>query len=162
MSISCPNGQPGPPARPALFTRRDPLRRGGWRRLERRARTHFERDVLESLLRLAGQSPLLSSVDVTVSPHVDVTRLRLSNGILTLAGVHPVERAFLARASTAGQLTLIDGGRYGRYWWIRLSDGYRPRVVAGRHLRVSPRDCGFGADVRAPAPVSGRMRVAVG
>src|SRR5689334_219114 len=101
-------------------------RRRLWQRLERRARAHFEQDLLATLRQVAEAAPHLRFVDVDEpgSGSAQIARIHLSRATVTLAGVHPRERVFLREAVAQGRgLRLVDGGRYGRHWWIRVSDG---------------------------------------
>jgi hypothetical protein len=106
-----------------------------WRRLERRAAAAHEKELLAALRQLAGAVPEIYHLEACSTSPAELVRLLLPGRSLTLAGVRPAARAALASASAPGsRFRLVDSGRYGRYWWIAVSDGRHPIVVAGSHL----------------------------
>jgi|HubBroStandDraft_5_1064220.scaffolds.fasta_scaffold13752_3 hypothetical protein len=130
-----------------------------WRQAERRAVTDHERQVSQTLRRLAAaRTPVLAADD---GPHrqgaaarAGLIRLTLPGWEVALAGVAPGPRSAVAGH---GPMRLADAGRYGRFWWIRISAGPghgrdRAIMLLGSHLRLSP---GRPGAARAASPVRG-------
>jgi hypothetical protein len=71
---------------------------------------------------------------------------------LVLGPLAPAGVALLVRARRDGRILRLSAvGRYGPYWWLRLSTAAQPITVLSRTLRLSSN--GGGAPV-APVPVS--------
>ena len=134
-----------------------------WRRLERRARRSFDRDLLAALRQLALENAPVVAAE-TPSSKARVVRLRLPGLTLAFAGVHPAVGERLTEAAAAGRtLRLVTAGRYGRLWWIAFSDGGAETVVAASHLRLTGDGGGASAGDRELGPSGGEaVLVAVG
>lgn len=114
-----------------------------WHRLERRALAAHEKDLLGALQLLASAAPEIIDLDASSTSPAEVVRLLLPGRSLTLAGVAPAARAGLTAASAAEmRLRLVEGGRYGRYWWIGISNRQDRIVVAGSRLLLLDTDGG--------------------
>lgn len=99
----------------------------GWRRLERSARASFADETLSAARRLSDADDL-----IVEASHPGVVRLRGGERQAALAGV-------VAPASLQGvRCRLVSAGRYGRWWWFRLSVAEREVTLLGSHLRVAP------------------------
>jgi len=140
-----------PDARRETAARRETERTGvvGWRarrwwhRLERHAVAAHQKDLLAAVRLLASAAPEIIDLDARSTSPAQVVRLLLPGRSLTLAGVTPAARAGLTAASAAGmRLRLVEGGRYGRYWWIGISSRQDQIVVAGSRLLLLDTDGG--------------------
>jgi hypothetical protein len=71
-----------------------------------------------------------------------------------MAGVLPAQRRELKAMQASGPLQVIAGGRYGRLWWIALSNGQVQTVVAGSRVRLVDEAGGavFTADATGSPP----------
>jgi hypothetical protein len=127
------------------------MRTRQWRRLERRAVAGYERDLLAAIDELCAQHCVVSAVEV--EPAAGRTaKIELYGRRLVLGPLAPVGLALLGRARRGGgTLRLNAVGRYGPYWWLRLSTAGQPITVLSRTLRLSWN--GGGAPV---APLPGR------
>ena len=68
--------------------------------------------------------------------------IRLPGAVLGLTGVSP---AAVGCLSAGGPLALAGGGRYGRYWWLAVTDdGGRRSVLAASRLSLTPTGPGPG------------------
>lgn len=97
-----------------------------WRRLERRAWAARDEETLSAARRLTGV------LDVVAQPSATgVLRLRGAGGQLSLVGA-------AAPAWLQGSRCRLDGaGRYGPWWWVRLSVETRTVSFLGSNLRVA-------------------------
>ncbi len=113
-----------------------------WRRLERRARREFDRELLAALRELAeARTPV---VGVVTDP-VGAARFTLPGRTLTLARVDVRAAEPLSRQLLAGSpLRVSTAGRYGRLWWVAVWDGESETVLAGLHVRLSHGGGGAG------------------
>jgi hypothetical protein len=120
-----------------------------WRRIERRAVAAYERDLLAAVDELCARHPVVT--DIEVDPAAGRTaRIGLGTRRLMLGPLAPVGLALLSRARRDGGILGLDAvGRYGPYWWLRLSTAAKPVTVLSRTLRLSSN--GGGAPV-PPAP----------
>jgi hypothetical protein len=108
-----------------------------WRRLERSAIAAHERDLLAALRRLAEQrAPCFVLTECPDNP-AGVLGLMLLQQRLSLAEVQPAGRRALQAMQIGGPLQITGGGRYGRLWWIAVSNGLVHTVVAGSQVRLS-------------------------
>jgi hypothetical protein len=108
-----------------------------WRRLERKALAAHERDLLGAVQQLAqDRVHCLVAAEQADNP-ADVLRLLLSRQSLSLAEVMPARRRALQAMQASGPLRIAGGGRYGRLWWIALSNGLVQTVVAGSQVRLT-------------------------
>jgi hypothetical protein len=125
------------------------LRTRQWRRLERRAVDGYERDLLAALSELCAQHRVVTGIEV--DPVAGRTaRIGLGDRWLVLGPLGPVGLALLSRARRDGGVLGLDAvGRYGPYWWLRLSTAAQPVTVLSYALRLSSN--GGGAPV-APVP----------
>jgi hypothetical protein len=123
-----------------------------WRRLERRAVAAHERDLLAALHELCARHPVVTGVEVDPAAG-PMARIGLGDRRLTLGPLAPVGLALLSRARRDGGTLGLDAvGRYGPYWWLRLSTAAQPVTLLGYTLRLSPN--GGGAPV---TPAVGRF-----
>jgi hypothetical protein len=108
--------------------------------LERRAIAAHERELLAALRDQAAAGTPVDSVTVG-HDGLGAVWLELGGWQLTLAGVTPRAAATVTRlgAGTA-PLALVEAGRYGKAWWVAITDGADRLVLlaARAHLR-SPR-----------------------
>jgi hypothetical protein len=111
-----------------------------WRRLERRAVVGYERDLLAELRGLAGGSGEIKAIDCRSGVAGEVVRLHLPGRLLTIVGVVPQTAAAVSGA--AGPLRITSAGRYGRIWWVAISNATTEQVVGGGRLRLTPFDGG--------------------
>jgi hypothetical protein len=109
----------------------------------------YERDLLAALDELCARHPVVTGVEV--DPMAGRTaRIGLGNRRLVLGPLAPVGVALLSRARRDGGILGLDAvGRYGPYWWLRLSTAAQPVTVLSRTLRLS--SDGGGAPT-APVP----------
>jgi hypothetical protein len=137
---------------PALGTRQ-------WRRLERRAVRGYERDLLAAVAELCARHAVVTGIEL--DPAAGRTaRIGLGDRRLTLGPLGPVGLALLARARRDdGSLGLDAVGRYGPYWWLRLSTAAQPVTLLSYALRLSGNGGGAGLSWSGPGPGSlGRWR----
>jgi len=120
-----------------------------WRLLERRAVAAYERDLLAAVNELCARQ--LTVTGIEVDPAAGWTaRIGLANRRLLLGPLAPAGLALLSRARRDGGVIGLDAaGRYGPYWWLRLSTAAQPITVLSRTLRLSPHG---GGALAAPAP----------
>jgi hypothetical protein len=116
-----------------------------WRRLERRAVAGYERDLLAALAALCAQHPVVTGIEV--DPVTGCTgNIGLGDQRLVLGPLGPVGLALLAQARCDGGILRLDAvGRYGPFWWLRLSMPVQPVTLLSYTLRLSPN--GGGAPV---------------
>ena len=109
-----------------------------WSRLERKGTEGYERDLLATVRRLGAE--LTPIVSVTVSDGgLPAMRLQVPSGNLVLAGLAPRARDLAVElATTRRTFTLCDAGRYGRSWWISVSDRFGDVTALGSRLRWVP------------------------
>jgi hypothetical protein len=122
-----------------------------WRRLERRAVAGYERDLLAAVSELCARHPVVTAIEV--EPTAGRTaRIELDDRRLMLGPLAPAGVALLARARRdGGPLRLSAVGRYGPYWWLRLSAAIEPVTVLTRTLRLSANGGGAPVTVAPPA-----------
>jgi hypothetical protein len=113
------------------------MRTRQWRRLERRAVAGYERDLLAAIDELCAGHSVVTAVEV--APVAGRTaKIELDGRRLVLGPLAPVGLALLLRARRdGGSLRLNAVGRYGPYWWLRLSTATEPITVLSRTLRLS-------------------------
>jgi hypothetical protein len=121
------------------------MRTRQWRRLERRAVAGYERDLLAAIDELCARHCVVTGIEV--EPAAGRTaKIELAHRRLVLGPLAPVGLALLARArSDGGILRLNAVGRYGPYWWLRLSTAAEPVTVLSRTLRLSSKGEGAPA-----------------
>jgi hypothetical protein len=121
------------------------MRTRQWRRLERRAVAGYERDLLAAIDELCARHSVVTGIEL--EPVAGRTaKIGLDDRRLVLGPLAPVGLALLLRARRdGGTLRLNAVGRYGPYWWLRLSTTGRPITVLSRTLRLSSN--GGGAPV---------------
>ena len=109
----------------------------------------YERDLLATVSELCVRHPVVTGIEV--DPVAGRTaKLGLGDRRLALGPLAPVGLALLSRARRDGGILGLDAvGRYGPYWWLRLSTAAQPVTVLGCTLRLS--GDGGGAAV-APGP----------
>jgi hypothetical protein len=111
----------------------------------------YERDLLAAVDELCARHTVVTGieVDTVVLP---TAKIGLGDRRLALAPLAPVGVALLSRAGRDGGTLGLDAvGRYGPYWWLRLSTAAQPVTLLSRALRLSS-DGGGGAP---PVPVPG-------
>jgi hypothetical protein len=125
------------------------MRTRQWRRLERRAVAGYERDLLAAVDELCARNCVVTGIEV--EPAAGRTaKIELGHRRLVLGPLAPVGLALLARARRDGGILRLNAvGRYGPYWWLRLSTAAEPITVLSRTLRLSSN--GGGAPV-TPVP----------
>jgi hypothetical protein len=121
------------------------MRTRQWRRLERRAVAGYEQDLLAAIEELCARHAVVTGIEV--EPAAGRTaKIGLDDRRLVLGPLAPVGIAMLVRARRDGGILRLNGvGRYGPYWWLRLSTGADPITVLSRTLRLSSN--GGGASV---------------
>jgi hypothetical protein len=120
-----------------------------WRRLERRAVAAYERDLLAALDELCTLHQVVTGIEV--DPVAGCTgKIGLDDRRLALGPLAPVGLALLSWARRDSGILRLDAvGRYGPYWWLRLSTSAQPVTLLSRTLRLSSN--GGGPPV-APGP----------
>jgi hypothetical protein len=118
------------------------MRTRQWRRLERRAVAGYERDLLAAVDELCFRQRVVTGVEV--EPVAGRTaKIGLDDRGLVLGPLAAVGVALLVRARRdGGTLRLNAVGRYGPYWWLRLSTATQPVTVLSRTLLLSSNDEG--------------------
>jgi hypothetical protein len=113
------------------------MRTRQWRRLERRAVAGYERDLLTAIDELCAVHSVVAAVEV--APVAGrAAKIELDDRRLVLGPLAPVGLALLLRARRDGGILRLDAvGRYGPYWWLRLSTATEPITVLSRSLRLS-------------------------
>ena len=127
------------------------MRTRQWRRLERRGVAGYERDLLAAIEELCARQACVTGIEV--EPVAGrAAKIGLGDRRLVLGPLAPVGLALLTRARSDGGILRLDAvGRYGPFWWLRLSTPGQPVTVLTRALRLSSN--GGGAPV---TPVSDR------
>jgi hypothetical protein len=118
------------------------MRTRQWRRLERRAVAGYEQDLLAAIEELCARHAVVTGIEV--EPAAGRTaKIGLDDRRLVLGPLAPVGIAMLVRARRDGGILRLNGvGRYGPYWWLRLSTPGQPITVLSRTLRLSLNDGG--------------------
>jgi hypothetical protein len=113
------------------------MRTRQWRRLERRAVAGYERDLLTAIDELCAVHSVVTAIEV--APVAGrTTKIELDGRRLVLGPLAPVGLALLFRARRDGGFLRLNAvGRYGPYWWLRLSTATEPITVLSRTLRLS-------------------------
>ena len=125
------------------------MRTWQWRRLERRAVAGYERDLLAAVDELCARHSVVTGIEVEPAAG-RAARIELDDRRLLLGPLAPAGLAQLLGArGDGGTLRLDAAGRYGPYWWLRLSTAAEPITVLSRTLRLSSQR--GGAPV-TPAP----------
>jgi hypothetical protein len=126
-----------------------PMRTRQWRRLERRAVVGYERDLQAAIDELCARHSVVTCIEVEPVA-ARTAKIGLDNQRLVLGPLAPVGLALLFRARRDGGILRLNAvGRYGPYWWLRLSTAAQPITVLSRTLRLSSN--GGGAPV-TPVP----------
>jgi hypothetical protein len=126
-----------------------------WRRLERRAVDGYERDLMAALDELCARHPLITSIEV--DPAAGRTaKIGLGDRRIALEPVGPTGLALLTWARRdGGTLGLDAAGRYGPFWWLRLSTASRPVTLLGHTLRLSAHGGGASPMPAPPLQLAG-------
>lgn len=113
------------------------MRARQWRRLERDALAGYERDLLTAIDELCARHAVIT--DIEVEPTAGRTaKIELDGRRLVLGPLAPEGLALLNRARRDGGTARLNAvGRYGPYWWLRLSTTTEPVTVLTRTLRLS-------------------------
>lgn len=121
-----------------------------WRRLERNAVAGHQKDLLDSLRTLAADHVPVGRIDLRTGP-LKTAVLDLPSQRLVLGGFSPTTVDLLSRISCIeGAVALSGAGRYGPYWWIRLSAQGSEMALLAAQLRLQ--------SVRPSAATSIRQR----
>jgi hypothetical protein len=113
------------------------MRTRQWRRLERRAVAGYERDLLAAIDELCARHCVVTGIEVELVAG-RTAKIELGDRRLVLGPLAPVGLALLFRARRDGGTLRLDAvGRYGPYWWLRLSTAAQPVTVLSRTLRLS-------------------------
>jgi hypothetical protein len=109
----------------------------------------YERDLLAALHELCTRQPVVTGIEV--DPVAGRTaRIGLGDRRLALGPLAPVGLALLSWARRDSGILRLDAvGRYGPYWWLRLSTSAQPVTLLSRALWLSSN--GGGPPV-APGP----------
>ena len=126
------------------------MRTRQWRRLERRAVAGYERDLLAAIDELCARRAVVT--DIEVEPTAGrAAKIELDGRRLVLGPLAPEGLALLLRARRDGGIARLNAvGRYGPYWWLRLSTATEPVTVLARALRLSSTN--GGGSPASPAP----------
>jgi hypothetical protein len=112
--------------------------RRAWRRSERHIVAEHRNVVASRLRQLATLQPPLQATSKPEAANSAIVSLTVPNWQILLAGVALKPRIALAEAANAHRLRLSGAGRYGRFWWLCISDSQAVSVVLlGSHLRLS-------------------------
>jgi hypothetical protein len=115
----------------------------------------YERDLLAALDELCARQSAVTGIEVDPAAGRSA-KIGLGDRRLVLGPLAPVGLALLARARRDGGTLGLDAvGRYGPYWWLRLSTAARPVTILSYTVRLSSN--GGGAPV-APGGVEPRDR----
>jgi hypothetical protein len=105
--------------------------------LERRAVAGYERDLRAAIDELCARHEVVTGVEVDPVAR-PTAKIGLADRWLVLGPLAPVGLALLSRARRdGGILRLTAVGRYGPYWWLRLSTAAQPLTLLSYTLRVS-------------------------
>lgn len=112
-----------------------------WRRLERKAVRAYEQRLLASLRQQADARREITSVRLGALGTVE---LDLPECQVFLADVAMGACRDLNDAPGGALLRLTSGGRYGRFWWVRIQNGSAPHeqrtvTLLGSQLRIATR-----------------------
>jgi hypothetical protein len=130
------------------------MRTSQWRRLERRAVAGYERDLLAAIDELCARYRVVTGIEVEPAAG-RAAKIGLDGRRLVLGPLAPVGVALLLQARRDGGILRLSAvGRYGPYWWLRLSTAAQPVTVLGRTLRLSRSD---GGAPGTPVPSATRM-----
>jgi hypothetical protein len=109
----------------------------------------YERELLAAVDELCARHPVVTGIEVDPAAG-RIAGIGLGSRRLVLGPLAPVGLALLSRARRDGGILGLDAvGRYGPYWWLRLSTAAQPVTVLSRTLRLSSN--GGGGPVM-PAP----------
>jgi hypothetical protein len=97
----------------------------------------YERDLRAALEELCARQEVVTGVEV--DPLVGWTaRIGLADRWVALGPLGPVGLALLSRAGRDGGILRLNAvGRYGPYWWLRLSTAAQPVTLLSHTLRLS-------------------------
>jgi hypothetical protein len=127
-----------------MRTRPEPSARW-WKQRERHALAGYRRDLIHDLGVLAEQATEICRVE---PPGLGLLGLRFPGRLLVMAGVGPHTWREVTELVSGRPVQLVDAGRYGRLWWITLSDGAHDLLIACSHLRLI-----YAGDGRRSDPV---------
>lgn len=132
-----------PPTRDPVadLSRRD---RRSWRQTAERIQAQHDADTMARLSDL--QQRLVSGIAADPPDAVTIT---VTEWTITIAGVTPTACANL-RLLAARSCHLADSGRYGRFWWVAISQTTGDRaaraVLLGTQLRLARTEGGSRRD----------------
>ena len=97
----------------------------------------YERDLLAALDELCTRHPVVTGIEV--DPVAERTgKIGLGERRLAVGPLAPVGLALLAWARRDSGILRLDAvGRYGPYWWVRLSTSAQPVTLLSRALWLS-------------------------
>ena len=102
----------------------------------------YERDLRAALDELCARHEVVTGVEV--EPVAGWTaKIGLADRWLVLGPLGPVGLALLSGARRDGGILRLNAvGRYGPYWWLRLSTAAQPVTLLSYTLRLSSKDGG--------------------
>lgn len=106
-----------------------------WTRLERRAITAYEDDVLTVLQCMIRGAVPLTGVTTTQSP-IGLVRMYFPCSVLGLAGVAHQTSVSLSQVAVERSFSFSAAGRYGRCWWLELSSADQSHLITATHVRL--------------------------
>jgi hypothetical protein len=113
--------------------------RRGWRRMERRAVRSHELMLLKLLRNWSADCAELWFTGRRAGGELlPALRWVTADHELVLAGVG----LYLPASAAGSPFHLVGAGRYGRGWWLSLSNAGAAVTVLGSHLVVLPRESG--------------------
>jgi hypothetical protein len=107
-----------------------------WRRLEHEAVARHEADVLAELRGLAAQQATILNIGLSEDAHA--AALEVAGGSIVLVGLSPIAVVALraARRSVSAP-ALAEAGRYGHWWWFRLTSQVDPLPLVATHANFT-------------------------
>jgi hypothetical protein len=125
-----------------------------WRRIERRAVRHHERDVLRTLCALSVAHTPVLTIEVEDGRVGSILGLSLPDHRLVMAPIAPGVARRLGRIGSAlnahATPALRASGRYGPQWWLAVAWGAHTVTVLGGQLHLTPRGGGLQDDFPDP------------
>ena len=117
------------------------VQRRTFARIERRAKAAHDRELLGRLRELALVESACRTI-ATGSDGLGWAQFAFPSGTLTLVGIADIARDWLA--SLAGEVRIVDAGRYNGRWWVTVSNGSASAVVLGLRAHLSAHSGGVG------------------
>ncbi len=112
--------------------------RRAWRRSERQIVAEHRNVMASRLRQLATLQLPLQTTSKPEAAHSAIVSLSFPDWQILIAGVALKPQIALEAAANAHRLQLSGAGRYGRFWWLSVSDSHGTRVVLlGSHLQLN-------------------------